>query len=85
MHWLWPRRWLIAVSYTHLKRIKKIDADIVIAEGFFQWTPQAVRYVFFHRKPLLIEYERTKHTERSCPKWRMIYRKLVDQFVSGYL
>lgn len=67
------------------KRIKKIDADIVIAEGFFQWTPQAVRYVFFHRKPLLIEYERTKHTERSCPKWRMIYRKLVDQFVSGYL
>lgn len=67
------------------KRIKKIDADIVIAEGFFQWTPQAVRYVFFHRKPLLIEYERTKHTERSCPKWRMIYRKLVAQFVSGYL
>lgn len=57
----------------------------MIAEGFFQWTPQAVRYVFFHRKPLLIEYERTKHTERSCPKWRMIYRKLVDQFVSGYL
>lgn len=67
------------------KEIRKVNADIVIAEGFFQWTPNALCYSFFHKKPLLIEYERTKHTERNCPKWRMLYRQLIDKFTSGYL
>lgn len=35
--------------------------------------------------PLLIAYERTEHTERNCPTWRTIYRKLINRFVSGYL
>lgn len=67
------------------KRINKINADIIIAEGFFQWTPHAIRCSFLRKKPLLISYERTKHTERNCPKWRTLYRKLVDKFTTGYL
>lgn len=67
------------------KQIKQVKADIVITEGFFQWTPKAVRYAFLHRKKLLIEYEKTKHTERGCPGWRKMYRKIVTRFVSGYL
>lgn len=67
------------------KEIEKINPDIVIAEGFFQWTPKALKFSLLHKKPLLIAYERTKHTERDCPKWRTFYRKLIDKFCSGYL
>lgn len=67
------------------KKIKQINPDLIIAEGFFQWTPQAVRYATIHHKPILIAYERTKHTERDCPKWRTAYRKVIDKFVNGYL
>lgn len=77
----------IRIPYTNglYKQIKKINADIIIAEGFFQWTPQALKYTILKKKPLLISYERTKHTERNCPKWRSLYRKLVDKYTNGYL
>lgn len=67
------------------KKIKEVNPDLIIGEGFFQWTPQAMRYAFTHKKPLLVAYERTAHTERECPRWRSGYRKLVDRFISGYL
>lgn len=67
------------------KAIKKVNPDIIIGEGFFQWTPFALRYSITHRKPLFIGYERTKWTERDCPKWRALYRKVVDKFTRGYL
>ena len=67
------------------KVIKEVNPDIIIGEGFFQWTPFALRYSITHRKPLFIGYERTKWTERDCPKWRVLYRKVVDKFTRGYL
>ena len=67
------------------KVIKEVNPDIIIGEGFFQWTPFALRYSITHRKPLFIGYERTKWTERDCPKWRALYRKVVDKFTRGYL
>lgn len=67
------------------RKIKEVHADVVITEGFFQWTPKAILYAFWHRTPLLVEYERTKHTERNCPKWRTWYRRLIDKFTQGYL
>lgn len=66
------------------RQIKAVKPDLVIAEGFFQWTPMAVRYCATHKVPLMIAYERTKWTERCCPAWRTLYRKVVDRFVSGY-
>ena len=65
--------------------IKKAKPDIIIAEGFFQFTPWAVWYSFIHRKPLLIAYERTAHTERNCPWWRKLYRRFIGLFVNGYI
>jgi Glycosyltransferase len=67
------------------KRIKNTNPDIIIAEGFFQWTPWAVFYAWKNKKPLYIAYERTQHTERNCPKWRSLYRKFISRFVSGFL
>ena len=68
-----------------LQTIFSIRAEIIISEGFFQWTPFAVFYSVLKRKPLWIVYERTTHTERFCPKWRELYRKFVNLFVTGYL
>ena len=65
--------------------IASTQPDLVIAEGFFQFTPMALLYCLIHRLPLWIAYERTAHTERNCPWYRMLYRKLVSHFVSGYL
>lgn len=67
------------------KAIKKVKPDLIIAEGFFQFTPWAVLFSFIHSIPLLIAYERTAHTERNCPKWRLLYRKFIGKFVNGYL
>lgn len=75
----------IPITWGLYKEIKKINPDIVIAEGFFQWTPIAICYCKKNNIPILIAYERTKWTERSCPKWRTLYRKFIDRYVSGYI
>lgn len=66
-------------------KIKSVKPQLIIAEGFFQYTPWAVWYSFIHRIPLLIAYERTAHTERNCPFYRRWYRKFINIFVSGYV
>lgn len=65
--------------------ISDVDADIIISEGFFQWTPWALLKSRKNKVPLVIAYERTSHTERNCPKWRYLYRKFISKFVNGYL
>ena len=67
------------------KIIKNIKPDVLITEGFFQWTPLLVLYSFIHRTPIFMGYERTCHTERNT-KWIMnLYRKIINLFVTGYL
>ncbi len=63
----------------------KIKADIIITEGFFQWTPFAILKSLLQRIPILIAYERTEHTERNSPFWRTFYRKLITKFVNGFI
>ncbi|MDE6007402.1 MAG: glycosyltransferase family 4 protein [Muribaculaceae bacterium] len=67
------------------KTIKKVKPNILIAEGFFQFTPWALFYAIVHRKPIFIAYERTAHTERNCPWWRKFYRNFVSLFIKGFL
>ena len=67
------------------KLIKSANADVIIAEGFFQFTPWALFYSIINRIPIFIAYERTAHTERNCPWVRKLYRKLVALFVDGYI
>lgn len=67
------------------KKIRSVSPDIIIAEGFFKYTPWALIYSILHRKPLYIYYERTLHTERSAPWWRKSYRKFVSMFTKGFL
>ena len=67
------------------KLLKSVDADVIIAEGFFQWTPWALARALSLKAPFIIAYERTAHTERHCPWWRLAYRKIINYFVNGYL
>ncbi len=67
------------------RAIKEVKPDIILAEGFFQFSPWAVLYATLHRIPLVIAYERTAHTERNCPLWRRMYRRFVNLFTSGYI
>lgn len=68
-----------------MKTIKRIKPDIIICEGFFKWSPYAMLQARRMRIPLFVVYERTPHTERNCPAWRKLYRKLVGKFASGYI
>ena len=68
-----------------LSRTFHTHADVIIAEGFFQWTPAAVMKALVQRSALVVSYERTRHTERNCPWWRTLYRKAVIPFVDAML
>lgn len=68
-----------------LKEIRKVKPDILITEGFYQWTPLLVLYSIIFRKPLFMGYERTLHTERNCSLIKKIHRKITNLFIKGYL
>jgi glycosyltransferase involved in cell wall biosynthesis len=67
------------------KLISTVTPDIILGEGYFQWTPWAIFRSWKLHVPFLLAYERTAHTERNCPWWRKFYRKWIDHWVDGYL
>ena len=67
-----------------LKSLGKVKPDVIITEGFFQWTPMVILYSIIHRVPVYLSYERTSHTERFAPKFKIWHRKLTDKFIKGY-
>lgn len=77
----------ISLSYPKglYRLIKRVNPDLIITEGFFQFTPWTVWYSLIHHIPLLIAYERTEHTERNCPLWRRTYRRFIGLFTNGYV
>ena len=62
-----------------------IQADIIVGEGFFQWTPWALKKALHDKSVFLLAYERTKHSERYCSPLRKLYRKSIGHFVKGFL
>ncbi|HEC99031.1 MAG TPA: glycosyltransferase family 1 protein [Proteobacteria bacterium] len=66
-----------------LAEIGKTRPDILIGDGFFQWTGFALLYKLTKRIPLLLCYERTFHTERNAQWFRILYRRFVMKFVDA--
>jgi glycosyltransferase involved in cell wall biosynthesis len=62
------------------KVVRGCDVDVIIVEGFFQWSPAGFLKKIFQGVPIVLSYERTFHTERNAPKWRELYRKMVIKF-----
>lgn len=67
------------------KMMTQIKPDVLITEGFYQWTPIVQLWAFFHRLPVFVGYERTLHTERNNGKLKTWIRKLQDRGINGYL
>jgi len=66
-----------------LRTALSIPADVVIADGFFQWTPVAVVKKLVQRTPFVMCYERTAHTERNAQWYRTAYRKFVMRWIDA--
>lgn len=67
------------------RKIHKVHPDVLITEGFFQWTPLVVLYSILFRVPVFMGYERTLHTERNAGRIRKWHRQFTDWFIKGYL
>ncbi|MBQ9093555.1 MAG: glycosyltransferase family 4 protein [Prevotella sp.] len=65
--------------------IRKEKPDVLITEGFFQWTPFVLLCSILFRTPVFMGYERTLWTERNSSKMKIWHRKLTDKFIKGYL
>ncbi len=66
-----------------LKAISKTKPDILIGDGFFQWTFAALAYKLRKKIPLVMCYERTFHTERKAQWYRTLYRKMALKFIAA--
>jgi glycosyltransferase involved in cell wall biosynthesis len=73
-----------------MKSLRLIKPDVVIGDGFFQWSFYGYIYKIISKCKLVICYERTRHTERKSQWYRKFYRKLMIKFTdalccNGYL
>ena len=75
----------IPLTFGLMRTIKKIKPDVLITEGYFQWTPLVLLYGIMHRIPVYMGYERTPHTERNTGKLKTWQRKLFNKFLAGFL
>lgn len=66
-----------------LKAISKTNPDVLVADGFFQWTMFSLIYKLLHKCPVVICYERTAHTERKAQWFRTVYRKFVVRLIDA--
>lgn len=60
-----------------MRHIAGLKPDVLVADGFFKWTLPAALYRLRHGTPLVIAYERTRHTERNAQGLRTVYRRRI--------
>jgi glycosyltransferase involved in cell wall biosynthesis len=65
------------------KIILKEKPDVLISDGFFQWTYSALWLRATRRIPHVMCYERTAHTERNAQWYRTTYRKLAMRWIDA--
>lgn len=75
----------IPITFGLLRAIHKIKPDILITEGYFQWTPLVLLYGIIFKIPVYMGYERTLHTERNAGKFKIWQRKLFNSVLAGFL
>ena len=66
-----------------IKAILQEKPDIVISDGFFQWTYAALWLRATRRIPHVMCYERTAHTERNAQRYRKAYRKFAMRWIDA--
>lgn len=66
-----------------MRAIGQWQPDVLIGDGFFQWTFFALAYRLMHAARLVVCYERTAFTERSAQFARTAYRRGVMRWVDA--
>jgi len=66
-----------------IKKVKESKPDVVISDGFFQWTYAALWMRLWHHFPHVMCYEPTKHTERNAQWYRTLYRRIASQWIDA--
>lgn len=66
-----------------LSTLKHTAPEVIVGDGFFQWTSFALWHRIMHHIPLVLCYERTFHTERKAQWYRTQYRKTVLRWVDA--
>lgn len=68
-----------------IKKIKETSPEVLVSDGFFQWTYASLwlRLIGWKNVKHVMCYEKTPHTERNAPKWRIYYRKFVSRWIDA--
>lgn len=64
--------------------IRKLDPDVILGDGFFQWSFYGYLYKLVYGCSLVVCYERTMHTERKSQWYRNAYRKIMVNYTSSF-
>lgn len=75
--------WRIPYQPGVLARLRQVSPDVVVGDGFFQWTWKALLYRITSGRRLVVCYERTAHTEQYAQWYRKAFRKSVLRYVDG--
>ena len=66
-----------------VKACRESHPDVLISDGFFQWTYAALLLRMFRRIPHVMCYEPTAHTERKAGLLRTCYRKMASHAIDA--
>lgn len=73
----------IPISPGLIKQIINSKPDVLVSDGFMQWTYAALAVRALKGIPHVMLYERTAHTERTAGKARTLYRKFVSHWIDA--
>lgn len=66
-----------------IKVVRRSKPDVMVTDGFFQWSTAAIWLRAIKGIPHVMLYERTCHTERNAQWYRKAYRKLVMRWIDA--
>ena len=66
-----------------VNRIRSTKPDIILSDGFFQWTYAALLVNIFWTTPHIMCYERTMYTERNVSRLRTFSRRLAARYINA--
>lgn len=73
----------IPISPGLVKQVIESNPDVLVSDGFMQWTYAALAVRALKRIPHVMCYERTAHTERNAGKLRIWYRRFVSRWIDA--
>lgn len=73
----------IPVSPGLIRQVIRSKPDVLVSDGFMQWTYAALAVRALKGTPHVMLYERTAHTERMAGKARTLYRKFVSRWIDA--